>query len=151
VPFFVYGGTALVKGRGEIVFPLPLAGTFHYVLVAPPVAVPTANIYRNLKIHLTKRPRDVNLIIQEFFQRYMNYHKIAKQLFNRLEPVALGLYPPLANTFQSFQRMVSSGVLLSGSGSTIFKLCPNKAEAEKIARLISGRLPGRIFVAKSLS
>jgi len=35
VVFFLYGGTALASGRGEIIKPLPTAGKFWLVLVIP--------------------------------------------------------------------------------------------------------------------
>lgn len=45
VPFFLEGGTALVRGRGELLHPFP-AIPFHAVLIHPPVKVPTPEAYR---------------------------------------------------------------------------------------------------------
>jgi 4-diphosphocytidyl-2-C-methyl-D-erythritol kinase len=50
VPFFVYGGTALVEGRGERVTALPDAPTAWFTIVVPKVDVPdkTGEMYSRL-------------------------------------------------------------------------------------------------------
>ena len=42
VPFFVYGGAAICRGRGERVERLPAMPTLHFVVVKPPVGLSTA-------------------------------------------------------------------------------------------------------------
>lgn len=52
VAFFLYGGTALVEGRGEIVTPLPLLPHMWVVLVVPPaprLMGKTERLYASLK------------------------------------------------------------------------------------------------------
>ncbi len=48
VPFFLYGGTALVYGRGEVVRPINGIGGYSVVLAAPGFSSDTAKAYRLL-------------------------------------------------------------------------------------------------------
>lgn len=151
VPFFIYGGTALVKGRGEIVFPLTINKNFYYFLVTPPLIVPTKNIYKNLKIYLTKPIFNINMIVGKLLTQKVKYEEIKKLLYNRLESVALNLYPVLRSTYYALRKVTTDGVLLSGSGSTIFKLCSCKKEADCLLTLLSHKELGDIFIAKNLN
>jgi 4-diphosphocytidyl-2-C-methyl-D-erythritol kinase len=45
VPFFIFGETAFAEGVGEALRPLAVPPAW-YVMVAPPVSVPTAEIFR---------------------------------------------------------------------------------------------------------
>ena len=54
VPFFLYGGTAVCRGRGERVTPLADVPPMTYVVVCPPLTVSTREVYENLPPpHLT--------------------------------------------------------------------------------------------------
>ncbi len=50
VPFFLSGGCAEVRGRGERVHPWPAVPGLWVILVNPGIAVPTADVYRKLKM-----------------------------------------------------------------------------------------------------
>jgi len=150
VPFFIYGKTALVKGRGEIVLPLQVRENFHYLLLKPPISIPTKNIYKNIRLSLTKPAINGILpIINELLQKQANYKEIQQLMYNRLENVAMKLYPVLRNTHQAFQKISTQGILLSGSGSTIFKLCSCRKEAETLATILSRRNLGQSFIVNS--
>ncbi|MFH0887989.1 MAG: 4-(cytidine 5'-diphospho)-2-C-methyl-D-erythritol kinase [Planctomycetota bacterium] len=151
VPFFIYGGTALVKGRGEIVFPLLINRSFYYFLVAPTLIVPTKNIYNNLEIYLTKPIFNINIIVGKLLTQKVKYEEVKGLLYNRLESVALNLYPVLRSTYYALQKITVDGILLSGSGSTIFKLCSCKKEANYLLNLLSRKYLGNIFITKSLN
>ena len=135
VPFFIYGGTALVKGRGEIVFPLKINKTFYYLLVSPQILIPTKEIYRQLKLYLTK---PVNNSIGKII-RYLekgNSKGLSQLLYNSLERVALGLYPRLKDIYLRLEENIKGGLLVSGSGSTIFRICDSSKEVNILVRQI---------------
>jgi 4-diphosphocytidyl-2-C-methyl-D-erythritol kinase len=150
VPFFIYGGLALVKGRGEIVFPMPVNKNYYYVLVTPPLAVPTKNIYKNLKICLTRSIYNTKIKIGKLLNKNLKYEEVQKIIFNRLEYVALNLYPILRYTYKTLKRISADGVSLSGSGSTFFKIFSCKKDAECFVKLVSDKKLGYIFLVKSL-
>ena len=152
VPFFIYGKTAIVKGRGEIVLPLQVRENFHYLLLKPPISIPTKNIYKNIRLSLTKPAINGILpIINELLQKQANYKEIQQLMYNRLENVAMKLYPVLRDTHQAFRKTPTQGILLSGSGSTIFKLCAGQKEAETLATILSRSKLGQSFVVNNLN
>lgn len=131
VPFFIYGGTALVKGRGEIVFPLEIKNPFHYLLVSPHIAVPTKEIYQNLRLYLTRPKNNGSEIIHCLTTG--DSDQISRLLYNSLEAVALGLYPELKAIYLRLQRKLKGKLLVSGSGSTIFRICNSSKEVRRLA------------------
>jgi 4-diphosphocytidyl-2-C-methyl-D-erythritol kinase len=150
VPFFIYGKTGLVKGRGEIVFPLPVNPNFYYTIIYPPISVTTGNIYKNLKFPLTKTNKNVNIMVNKLLKQRVNYKEIKKLLYNRLESVALRQYPVLKTTHQAIHKIATDGLLLSGSGSSFFKLSNSLKEANYFADLFSEQKLVKVFVAKTV-
>jgi 4-diphosphocytidyl-2-C-methyl-D-erythritol kinase len=122
VPFFIYGGTALCKGRGEIVFPMPNPPKFHYIVIFPGFSIPTKKIYKKLKNRLTKPIKFCN--ISSF--GYM------PKVFNRLEKPAFGLYPKLKELKEKIAACGLKNIVMSGSGSCLFVILKNRKEAERI-------------------
>ena len=51
VSFCVYGGTALAKGRGEMITELPAPPTCWVILAKPFIGVSTAEVYRRLDLN----------------------------------------------------------------------------------------------------
>ncbi|MFQ5957528.1 MAG: 4-(cytidine 5'-diphospho)-2-C-methyl-D-erythritol kinase [Candidatus Brocadiales bacterium] len=148
VPFFIKGGTALCKGRGEIVTPLAVRHRFSYVLLYPDIRVSTANVYNNLKIDLTRDKKDVNFLCKALLSD--NVSALNSSLFNRLEEVALELYPELRKFMGLLESYLSNGVLLSGSGSAIYGRCENREEAKNVIEDLNKRGIKRAFVVSNL-
>ena len=116
VPFFISGGLALCKGRGEIVFPLPYCLSFTCLLVYPGFPVSTRKIYGNLpNFPLTKPRRDVSIFTKNLLG------KIPTLVFNRLEETVLRCYPAVRRLRANLVRtgkLVT--VQVSGSGASVF-------------------------------
>ena len=124
--FFATGGLAHCTGRGEVVRPLPdLERPLEFVLVCPPVENPTREIYARLKLNLTTRRKDVT--------RFLNLlatgdpARIGKSLFNRLETPAFEFRPELRGIRRALGALPFAGVLMTGSGSALFGLCPSES------------------------
>ena len=128
VPFFLYGGTALVGGRGERVMPLPDLQARWLVLLNPGVPLSTAAVYGALDpAEYVASPRSQYWTGQD-----------VPPLVNTLEAAALRLEPRIA---AARARLVEAGlpaVLLSGSGPTMFGLAADHAEAERVAKATGG-------------
>ena len=103
VPFFLHGGLACARGRGELIQPLPpVYEGFHFVVVAPPLHCATPEVYRACD-ELGQRSSDVECA-------RMGFH-------NDLERAALRRYPELAPYAQLIRHAPTSVKGLSGSGS----------------------------------
>ena len=57
VSFCVYGGTALAKGRGEMITDLPAPPTCWVILAKPFIGVSTADVYRRLELNGMQPPK----------------------------------------------------------------------------------------------
>ncbi|MBI2908755.1 MAG: 4-(cytidine 5'-diphospho)-2-C-methyl-D-erythritol kinase [Chloroflexi bacterium] len=131
VPFFLWGGTALVEGRGEAVTPLPSLGERWVVLLKPPaeMAGKTAKLYGALQPGdfttgaATRRLAD---LIREGGEPESNL------LSNGFERCAAALFPGLAGFRERFLAGGAPRVVLTGSGPTLYCLLNEKATAERI-------------------
>lgn len=121
VPFFLYQGPALCKGRGEIVEPLP-PSTFTeplpLLLVKPGFGVPTPWAYSRWK-----EARELPGI------DYAPQHFPWGEMVNDLERPVFEKYLFLATLRQWLQEQPESvGGLMSGSGATCFALLRDAAD-----------------------
>lgn len=114
VPFFLHGGTALGRGRGEDVRPLPFAGAHPILLGFPPFGTSTAEVYAAL----TAPGPGVSLPrLSAGNWRIDNEFSASR---NDLEAVVLARWPELS-VFRD--ALAGEGALQSsvaGSGSTVF-------------------------------
>jgi len=130
VPFFFGGTAAWCTGRGEMVAPLDLKMTLHLVLLCPRFELATRDVYREATV--PANPRDGEDIRQAV--REGNIEGIGKGLFNCLEEPAERLCPELIRFRDRLADLKPAGVLMSGSGSTLFALCRQRGEARRLAR-----------------
>jgi 4-diphosphocytidyl-2-C-methyl-D-erythritol kinase len=130
VAFFVQAEAAWCTGRGEVVEPAALGRTLHLVLVCPPFGCSTPEVYRGLSVPDQPLPgTDLRLAL-----RQGDIDAIGRGLHNRLSVSAQRLAPRLADYLDKLRKLGPAGVLVSGSGSTVFALCRGRAEAEELAR-----------------
>ena len=131
VTFFRHGPAALCRGRGERVEPLALPVALHFVLVCPVVGSATAAVYRHLIP--PARPRPIAGIMQALASG--DTEALGREFFNRLQPVAESLVPPLGTVRDALTNLVPplDGSLMSGSGSSYFGLARDRDAAEDAA------------------
>lgn len=139
VAFFVYGGTAVVKGRGEMVTPLPPSPHMWVVVMMPPVPrLPgkTERLYASLKAsHYTE-----GQITNRFVALLTGGGEVtSSSLFNVFDDVALDSFAELGENWQQFLKAGAQEVHLAGSGPALFALAKDKAQAEKIYRCLEGQ------------
>lgn len=142
VTFFRHGPAAVCRGRGERVEPRRLPGPLHLVLVCPPVAVSTAEVYRRLTP--PSGPRPIGPILRAL--DLGDLPGLGLALFNRLQPVAEALEPSLRRVEGALADLGPSldGHLMSGSGSAYFGLARTRDAAEDAASRLEGLGLGRV-------
>jgi 4-diphosphocytidyl-2-C-methyl-D-erythritol kinase len=145
VPFFLLKGSALATGRGEklerIGFPL-----YDYVLVNPGFEVASSWAYDNLD--LTKKDEDNMLMYSK--SALMDSHHIKDLLVNDLESAVLERYPQILEIKKEFLDTEALGVLMSGSGPTVFAVYPDLDKAKRAFESINKILkaPNKVFLAR---
>ena len=91
------------------------------MLVAPPVGLSTADVYRN--VIPPETPRPIGPVCEAL--AHGGTADLGRSLFNRLQPVAEALRPELVRVRDALASLGPSldGSLMSGSGSAYFGLC----------------------------
>ena len=145
IPFFINGKTSLCKGRGEVITPVEVRSRMDYLILFPRVHISTETIYKNLKIDLTKKRKDVSFFLDAL--KYSEAADISKLLFNRLEEVIFATYPDLLQVKSTLESFDFCGVSISGSGSAFFGLCNDRYQAEVIKSKVELSGMGNAFVA----
>lgn len=131
VPFFLLGGTALAAGRGERLTPLSPCPRLGLVLVKPFFSVSTASVYQAYDASLiTQRPATGAMIR---FIKEKNINGIARSLVNVLEAATISMYPEIAGIKEKLLAAGALGVLMSGSGPTVFGVTDSMAAAGAVA------------------
>lgn len=139
VPFFLYGQTAYVSGRGEIVRPLPSLPPFYVVLARPPRAVSTATIFQAFAASESPHPaKYTSQMVEALYARQTD--KILQLLHNDLEKVTFRLYPEVRALKNDMCRFGAEHVLMSGSGPTVFALFTRFSKARRVYHALRGYL-----------
>lgn len=133
VPFCVTGGTALATGRGEKLTPLPNPPQCWVVLAKLPINVSTAEVYGRLRSsRITSHP-SANTMIEAIESG--SFSSVCEGLGNVLEDVTLQLHPEVAHLKEAMLKLGADGVLMSGSGPTVFGLVSKES---KVSRIYNG-------------
>ncbi len=114
VPVFVFGRTAFAEGVGEALQAVPAAPAW-YLVLQPPVAVPTVDIFRAPELK-----RDTPAMAAADWRPGLGG--------NDLEPVACARFPEVARHLAWLQRF--GRARMSGSGACVFAEFPDQAGAE---------------------
>ncbi len=162
VPFCISGGTAIATGRGEKIDSLAavhqgavVLGKYRNISVSTPWAYQTyrqqfARTYaqgdtladRSHRVH-------AGLMVQAIL--HQDLEQIGQLLYNDLEKVVLPAYSLVADLRAVLGKTENLGVLMSGSGPTVFALAQDLTQAQSIATQVRAALPNpelELFVTR---
>ncbi|WP_329132719.1 4-(cytidine 5'-diphospho)-2-C-methyl-D-erythritol kinase [Streptomyces sp. NBC_01476] len=142
VPFSFVGGAALGLGRGELLTPLEVGGTFHWVFAAADGGLSTPAVYR--ECDRLRREEGAGDTVAEVpapvadpglldALRGGSAAALGAVLANDLQPAALSLRPDLRGTLAAGRAAGAVAALVSGSGPTCAFLAADAAAATRIA------------------
>jgi len=141
VPFALVGGVALGRGRGEILEPLPVAGTFHWVFAVAEGGLSTPAVFREcdrLREEAGTGFSEADVPTPDADPALLaaladgDPVALAAALANDLQPAALSLRPSLADTLNAGTEAGALAALVSGSGPT----CAFLAKDAEAARAV---------------
>ena len=130
--FFLFGGTALAEGRGEIVTPLPSLPHMWVVLMMPPVSRrpgKTKQLYSSLRASHYTGGQITDRLVTSLTR---GGEVTSSSLFNVFDEVALDNFTGLGKYREQFLKVGAHEVHLAGSGPALFTLVRDKSQAEKI-------------------
>ena len=150
VPFFIEAPTAVIHGWGQRVIPKTLEGVRWIVLVNPGFPINTGQAYRRLdEMRRTVPPLSEALKSFEHAPS-VSWSRILARMENDFEPALFGDYPVLADIKNTLLAMGAEGALLSGSGSTLFGVFREQAEAIRAKEVFAGTPKYQVAVGPSL-
>jgi len=146
VAFFIYGGTAIAKGRGEEIIPLPPIPETWLVLLKPPIE-PVPNKTALLYSRLTPPNFTSGQHTQKLVTHLNHGGNIEETfLFNVFEEVAFDFFPGLSEYRSGLLKAGARSVHLAGSGPALFTIVPDKARGETILEQLEKEVLGAYLV-----
>ncbi len=148
VPFFLGGGTAMCRGRGEKIAAIEAPAVLSFVVAKPPVGLSTPSVFSQCTI--PDQPRQSAVAMADV--RSGRPDRIAGSLLNRLQSAAGQLVEDIEKLKEEFSALPCLGHQMSGSGSSYFGLFRNQRCARAAAARLSARWPAlKIHCVTSLS
>lgn len=135
VPFFVVRSAAVCRGRGEVVTPASMPGGLNLLLLKPDFGVPTSWAYG--KWEGSQQLPGVNYAPQELG---------GVRVVNDLERPVFEKFVLLGHLKTWLRRQPEvAAALMSGSGSTVFAVLRDAADAEKLAAHVLEKVDGTLW------
>lgn len=148
VPFFASGySRAFATGIGEKLGLLRGGQKMHFLLVVPGIRIYTRSVYKRVNLILTKKRHNAN--IRRFCSENLSIHNIKDILFNKLEEVVLPSYPVLHTIKKALNKAGAEGILVSGSGSTVYGTFSDRKEAVRAEARLKEKGNWQLFLARS--
>jgi 4-diphosphocytidyl-2-C-methyl-D-erythritol kinase len=143
VPFFLAGGPAICRGRGERVEAVHGLPRLNLVVAKPPVGVstPAAFAALNAAAVSTGAACDSQARLQNLVDNFRSgaVGQAARGMLNRLEGAAMALTPWIAALREAFAGCGALGHAMSGSGSAYFGVMRSARQAQQVARRLTAQ------------
>ena len=150
VPFFLYGGTALMAGRGEIITPLPSLKTIPILLIIPDLPRParkTEQLYTSLKPQYYTDGKITERLADTIRQ---SRTVTSNSLFNVFENITFAPDSELYKIRAQIMDKGATNVHLAGSGPALFTILESRAEGERLRASLKS--PGMsLYVVETVS
>lgn len=142
VPFCLSGGTAWMRGRGEVIVDAGPTDPFPLVVAVPPFGLATPDVYRAwdaLGGPRAARSCPAPSAVAEL---------VGGELANDLEPAAEAVEPRLRPYREALEELAGAPALLAGSGSAYAVPVASPERAAALAEEAAGRLGGVAFATR---
>ncbi len=149
VPFFLIGGTAIARGRGENLTALPDAPPCHLVVVKPEESVSTGWAYGQLDAIQERASHRATGRLEQALRDDDQDRVLAFQS-NDFELPVFAHFPRLAWLHDELMMAGALTAHLCGSGAALYGIAPDAATAQKVADRLQGRYP-YVSTARSLT
>ncbi len=150
VPFFLYGGTSLGMGRGEVVDPIPEFTAEWMLVVTPNVAVATRDAFKRLNAAvLTKQESKRKLQICRFDLESADFNYTAFK--NDFETTVFAAYPEVDRAKNTLLDLGARQALLSGSGGSVFAIFEKEETRQAALKALGIETNWRKFAVATIS
>ena len=118
VPFCVQGGTALVKGRGELVEALPDMPQCFYCIAKPDFSISTPALFAEVDQEQSLWHPDTQTMLQALERQDLLH--VAGSVGNTMEPLVASKHSQIQQIKQTMLDCGALGAAMTGSGSAVF-------------------------------
>lgn len=146
VPFFLYGGSAMIKGKGTDVTPLPPIEGIPVLVVVPDVEVSTHWAYKNIIVPLYPF-RTPSILLKLLKKNQVDVEELNRFLFNRFSDLVFRL-PKVNEAKNILESLGVENIALSGSGPTLFSLQEDKEKCNLLVKTLREKFKLRAFSAE---
>ena len=134
VPFFLFGGTALGRGRGEQISPLPALPALPLTLICPHSTIPNKTAF--MYSRLNQSHYSDGGITTRMAQILTGGQFVVDMVYNVFESVAFEAFPHLDVLFTNVDRCSSVRPHLAGAGPTLFCLPSSEEEHGRVKKAL---------------
>ena len=134
VPFCLFGGAKLVRGRGEFLSDVSPLRQASVLIVKPSCACSTAALFRAIDEEPERPAADTEALCNAM--KRGSVRDVGALLRNAFEPVACRMYPEIAEVLDQLKDSDCLGAILTGSGSACFALYEKDPAAWSAAEIL---------------
>ncbi|MBQ8975189.1 MAG: 4-(cytidine 5'-diphospho)-2-C-methyl-D-erythritol kinase [Oscillospiraceae bacterium] len=137
VPFCVEGGTALAKGRGELLTPLKDMPQCDIVVCKPPISISTPQLFSKIQCDKIKLRPDTEGMLRAIDAGDLS--AVAMRMYNVFEPVLPRNAGQIAEIKSELLDNKALGAVMTGTGSAVFGIFNDRAKARQAYSSLSNK------------
>lgn len=135
VPYCLDAGCALITGKGEVVQCLNTHLSSWVVLVKPDFGISTRTIFSEIDCNTISRV-DIEALKAAILAE--DYKAMIEHMGNSLEDVTILRKPFIQKIKDKMMKCGADVALMTGSGPTVFALCPSEKRADRVVNGMRG-------------
>lgn len=150
VPFFLYGGTAIGTGRGDVIEAIADIPAGPMLIVTPDIAIPTADIFARYRAAtLTEWPQNHTLSVCRAEAEMLQ--PAASELVNDLEGIVLEAFPEVARVKMALLEHGAVNAVLCGSGASVLGVFDKQETRQTAENALDSESTWRKFAVSAVS
>ena len=150
VPFFLFGGTALGTGRGDLIEPIADISAGPMLVVTPNIAVPTGEIFGLYRAEtLTDTAQEHNLSVCRVEAERLC--PATAELANDLESTVFGAFPEVARVKETLLELGAVNAVLCGSGASVLGVFDKQETRQTAENALDHESTWRKFAVSAVS
>ena len=150
VPFFIYGSTCIVKGRGEIVKQLKAIRHKWILIILLPFEIKDKT--KKLYSHVTENNYTDGSFTEKFAENICHEPGSACDLllFNAFEPIYTEIFEDYKKWIIDFKDIGVSPLHLAGSGPSVYFISDDESKVLEAAEKISSITNFRVYITRTV-
>lgn len=150
VPFFLFGGTAVGTGRGEVIEPVSDMDCQNLLIVTPDIEVSTADVFGGLTVP-TLTNRAVENILSVCRREMRSADSASPALINDLETGVFAAYPEIRRVKEALLELGAVNAAMSGSGASVFGIFDKQETRQAAMKALDRESTWRKFAVSAIS